>query len=167
MDYLEHLRSEIAAPPAGRYCREALLAGGYRAHLEERAPIARAYALESLLTGAKPYLYEADLIAGSTRGLFCEALSEAEDKYAHRLVESYGSRSFITNYDHFAPDYDRLVEEGVGARLSRIDAGLVRFAYDPEKTLFLQAARVAFGAFRAMILGYAGRLKKKAGDLQP
>ena len=163
MDYLEHLRSEIAAPPAGRYCREALLAGGYRAHLEERAPIARAYALESLLTGAKPYLYEADLIAGSTRGLFCEALSEAEDKYAHRLVESYGSRSFITNYDHFAPDYDRLVEEGVGARLSRIDAGLVRFAYDPEKTLFLQAARVAFGAFRAMILGYARAAEEKGG----
>ena len=163
MDFLEHLRGEIARPPAARCCRDALLAGGYRQHLGERAPLARAYALERLLTGAEPWIYEADLIAGSTRGLYRQAIPAAEDERARQLVESYGSRSFITNYDHFAPDYDRLVQEGVGARLARIDASLARYKDDPAKTLFLQAARRAFGAFQSMILGYARAAKAKGG----
>ena len=70
MDFLEQLRGEIGAPPEGHSYREALLAAGYRNHLKECAPMARAYALERLLTGSEPWIYEADLIAGSTRGLY-------------------------------------------------------------------------------------------------
>ncbi len=162
MDFLEQLRGEIAQAPEGRCCREALLAAGFRAHLREPAPMARAWALERLLTGAKPHIYDADLIAGSARGLYM-TLPEAEAQRARQLVESYGSRSFITNYDHFAPDYDRLVQEGVGARLSRIEERLAALGDEPGKALFLRAARVAFGAFRGMILGYAQAAAEKGG----
>ena len=135
---------------------------GYKAHFDEPAPISRAYAIASLFENHNKFIYENDRIAGSIRGKFSDSddISQADIKYAERICRSYGSRNFSSNFDHFAPDYETLVNEGIGGLLSRIKCS--REAHkddaDSEKKLnFLKAAEISLNGFSCMIKQYSDR----------
>jgi hypothetical protein len=165
MNRLERLKQEMDHKPTGKCCRNELLYEGYRDHYDDPTPLARAYALKSLFTRHEKWIYDHDVIAGSYRGLFRDDLSDAQLKKANRVVGSYGSNSFVTNADHFAPDYATLLGEGIGGVLGRIAASRQRYAGQPEKELFLDSARISMESFSAMVGGYADAAQKKADEM--
>lgn len=160
--FLEGLRGEIWNRPTGNPVRNYYKAMGIRAHEGEANVLIRAYAVQSLFERHETVLYDNDLIAGSYRGLLSETVSEEERAEADRVVGALGERSFWTNYDHFAPDYEGFLSRGVGGTVAQIDASLEKYAGDGDKTEFLRAARITMSAFSAMIRHYAEAAEKKA-----
>jgi len=74
MSSLEKLKAEMqSAPRDTKNILKYLKYLGYSAHFDEPAPLARAYAIESLFCSHKKYIYENDLTAGSVRGLLSDS----------------------------------------------------------------------------------------------
>lgn len=168
MSDLSCLKEEaLRWPEKRRFIGETLLAEGFRAHYDDPVPVARAFALKSLLGGHQKHLYDHDLIAGSIRGLWSETADEAESKAAEKIVGSYGRTSFLTNRDHFAPDYETLLEIGVGGILDRIGRSRIVHKDDADfekKRVFLDASELSMRAFGDMIAGYARAAEKRAAE---
>lgn len=171
MDTLAALKTEIAAIPAGRRPLNAYyLAQGFFAHLDDPTPLARAYALESLLTGHRKHIYASDRIAGSLRGAFPDEgtdPSQAALDHAQSLVSSYGCNTFLTNADHYAPDYPTFLTEGVDGTLRKIARARLLHRGDPDaakKDTFLQAAAVSMRAFQTMVHQYANAARRAAEE---
>ncbi|MBE6659116.1 MAG: hypothetical protein E7604_11840, partial [Ruminococcaceae bacterium] len=158
---LSALKAEIQAPAPGCKAVSIYRAEGYSKYPNEENVIARAYAIRSLFTTHKKFLYDNDRFAGSLRGVFAE-VSEDEITAAQQICALYPERNFQTNSDHYGANYSHFLTRGIGGTLEDIDASLVRYADDAEKTSFLRAARIAMEGFSEMILGYAGEAEKKA-----
>lgn len=160
MNRLQRLKLEMAALPAkSTLIAPYLMYLGYCGHLDEPSPIARAYAFESLLTRHETHIYRSDVIAGSLRGRLSDdpALTPAMLGHANELVQSYGSNHFLTNADHFAPDYETFLADGVVGTLGKIRQSMLahREDHDAEKKLtFLTAAEITMRAFRVTISRY-------------
>jgi pyruvate-formate lyase len=140
-----------------------------RSGLRRPSPVARAYALAALLTGPSKHIYEHDRIAGSLRGLMREpdAIDPAELAHARKVVTSYGTNHFLTNKDHFAPDYQTILREGIEGILSRIQASREKHRTDPDfsgKSEFLEAAAISMNAFSEMIRQYGRAAARKAAE---
>jgi len=158
---LAALKMEMQAPAVGRYAAQVYRAEGYSAHAEDENVIARAYAIRSLFVSHRKHLYDNDRFAGSQRGMYAEVSAEAAEA-ARAICAPYPERGFHTNSDHYGANYSHFLTRGIGGTLEDIDASLVRYADDAEKTSFLRAARIAMEGFAEMILGYAGEAEKKA-----
>ena len=154
MKLSDALRAELSAAPKGTRCPEVFRAEGYRAHFGEPVALLRARGIETLFTKTPPHIYPSDRIAGSTAGLFCEP-DETLRKASERLCAQIGGRSFITNRDHFAPDYDRILARGIPGLLADIDASLDAHREDAAACETLDAMRIALAAFRTMTEHYA------------
>jgi len=160
MSHLLLLKKEVDSIPENvKNARAYFLYQGFAQHLDDPVPIARAYAVDSLFTKHKKYIYKNDLIVGSIRGMFCEShkISDNELKYAEKLVNSYGSNSFITNADHYAPNYETFLSDGIRGTLSKIQKSIEEYKNDfhAEKKLdFLRAAQISMQAFREMTIQY-------------
>lgn len=171
MSCLEALKREASAPLQGEADITHLLAAeGLREHLDDPVPIAKAYAVARLFTGHEKRVYPHDLVAGSFRGKFAGGVSEAELRQAEELYQSYGWRSFVTNADHYAPDYEGFLRDGITGTLEKIRRSQQAHADAPEKThLFLQAAAITMEAFRQMMGQYgeaAQRTAEAAGEAE-
>lgn len=159
MDRLRALKSEMETPPIWSvFCRNIYYARGFSAHMTDENVIARAYALKALLEQHEKYVYDNDSIAGSIRGLLSNdpALLE-EQSHADEIVASFGFRGFLTNADHFAPDYEELLHKGVGGILTAIQTSMRQHAEDTDfaqKQAFLRAAEICMKAFQTMIRQY-------------
>lgn len=167
MENLAGLKKEVdERPEKTAYIRNRLLAEGFAAHMDEENVLARAYALKSLLENHEKHIYPHDLVAGSLRGLLAEESAALQTACADRVVGSFGERGFLTNSDHFAPDYETLVTIGVGGIREKIRRSLESHAQDgdfPRKRCFLQAADICMEAFGNMIRGY-GEAAAQAGN---
>ncbi|MCL2664361.1 MAG: hypothetical protein FWE82_01985 [Defluviitaleaceae bacterium] len=156
---MDNLIEEIKNTPAGGVnLRDYLMYKGYREHFDAPVSIARAWAAHSLFAQHKKIIYQNDVIAGSSRGLYVfedEAPCEAERGHAERIALSYGSRGFYTNSDHFAPDYETILDLGVNGMIKKIDASINKHADNKEKVTTLQAMKTALGGFCEMAEGYA------------
>ncbi len=132
---------------------------GYRSHYREPAVVAKGYAIASLFKEHKKYVYENDLIAGSLLGRRVPegTYSQAELEYASRVVSSYGRNGFHTNFDHFAPDYETILELGVGGMICKIKDSLEKHqkaGSKDKKINFLRSAQITMEAFSEMIFEY-------------
>jgi len=132
---------------------------GFAQHFDDPVPLARAYAFASLLTGHRKVIYTHDRIAGSIRGCMRGDLpiSDAALTWANGIVTSYGANSFLTNADHFAPDYETFLAEGVAGTLARIRSSKRQHQEDPDavkKQPFLDAAEIAMLSFGTMVGQY-------------
>jgi formate C-acetyltransferase len=132
---------------------------GFTQHFDDPVPLARAYALESLLAGHRKVIYAHDRIAGSIRGCMRadQPIGDAVLERADGIVRSYGMNSFLTNADHFAPDYETFLAEGVAGTLARIRTSREQHREDPDadqKRQFLDAAEIAMRAFGTMVGQY-------------
>ena len=173
MSQLSLLQSEISrSPEQTKRITSYLMYKGLVSHLDDPVPIARAYAVESLLTCHHKHIYQHDLIAGSFRGCLADALSVSDTmlERAGSLLRSYGSNTFLTNADHFAPDYETFLAEGVGGTLSKIRHSMQAHNNDEDaekKRIFLKAAEITMRAFGTMIRQYseaAGVMAAKTDD---
>ncbi|MCL2740847.1 MAG: hypothetical protein FWE70_01895 [Oscillospiraceae bacterium] len=149
------LLGEVMAPKgAGDFLKGHYMAIGYRGAEGRPNVAARAAATASLLAGHRKAIYANDRIAGSIRGMF-GVISEGERAAAQEYASRYPERHFLTNADHFAPDYQTLLGKGINGIIGDIGASLRRHAHDPGRTDFLEAARTCMGAFREMVGQYA------------
>lgn len=159
MEILNALKQEVdQVPQNARDIRNYLLYMGFSEHYDAPNPIARAYSIDALFTRSAKHIYENDLIAGSIRGgLSSDAIySNALMEKANSIVGNYGSHAF--NYDHFAPDYQTFLADGIGGTLQKIEDSLVVHQEDADydkKRDFLHATRIAMQAFGEMIKQYA------------
>ncbi len=161
------LKREFSLPLKGEYSPEYFQYLGYQEDLVAPNVTARANATASLFSRPPAYIYENDLIVGSIRPLWCEksedVLSAAKD-----LCESFGQRDFLTNADHFSPDYRRIVSEGIPGLLQEI-SNARNIHTDSEKLRYLAAMEKTVEGFRQMVLNYAHRaeeLQKAASSPQ-
>ena len=149
------LKYEVDYMPEGQPNRRTLLmARGFRKGYDMPVPIARALAFKELLSLPK-HIYGSDLIAGSLRGLFGPPAEQAELDYCQSIINSYGSNYFVTNADHFAPDYEKILKAGVPGILREIEESLLKHQGDKKRETNLKAMRICFNAFRNYILDYA------------
>ncbi len=170
MSNLDHLKAEMRlAPQNQKKVANYLKYLGYADHFDAPSPMARAYALKSLFCGHEKFIYDSDLTAGSVRGLLSDSFNVSGEllKRADKICGSYGSNGFITNADHFAPDYETFLQDGVGATLAKIRQSLTDHAQDAdfeEKCVFLRAAEMTMEAFGRMIGQYGDAAAQKAAD---
>ena len=168
MKYLEALRREMNARPdtSGRLMCDVYMARGYAAHMDDENAIARAYAIESLFEDCPKRVYESDLILGSMADMvaFEGEYDEAGYKWARSIVSSYGERTFITNSDHYAPDYETFLREGVDGTLERIARSMKAHEDDHDAQIFLESAAIAMRAFSRFIEGFAAEARRKGLD---
>lgn len=160
MNCLQQLKTEMAQTPAKKVLISPyLLYLGFSEHLEDPAPIARAHATASLFSRHEKHIYQNDLIAGSFRGRLSDdpSVTGAMLDHAKGLVQSYGCNSFATNADHFGPDYETFLADGVGGTLAKIHRSMRVYQEDPDaekKQTFLTAAEITMRSFGRMIFQY-------------
>ncbi|MBR7142121.1 MAG: hypothetical protein IKD06_01130 [Clostridia bacterium] len=170
MSKLDLLKQEIANKPYGN---KAVLnywqAKGFVEHFTDPVPLARAYAFAELMRRHEKHVYENDLILGSIHGIYTvnDSITDADLEYANRVVQSFGSRNFATNSDHYAPDYETFLNEGICGTLARIRRSREEHSGDAdadEKMIFLEAMEISMLAFRDMVKDYAEVAAKKADE---
>ena len=168
MSHLKLLQAELAiAPQNVKNLSQYYMYQGFINHYDDPLPIARAYAIEALFTMHTKHIYKNDLIAGSFRGCLSDdsSLTDAMLERADSLIKSYSSNHFLTNSDHYAPDYETFLAEGVEGTLSKIRRSIKNHQddADAEKKLhFLQAAETAMTAFGSMVFKYGEEAEKMA-----
>lgn len=151
------LKQEILTKPTGEYAPYYFKYLGYRADLTCSRILARGNAVYSLFTAPSAFIYKNDLIVGSNRSLFVEKDAD-ELSYASSIVDSFGERGFAHNYDHFAPDYTTLVEQGVTGILRRIDKSY-QLHTDVQSREILHAMKQSIVGLRERLMQYAQKAK--------
>ncbi len=155
MTVSEKLKQEIDCmqdrKPIGAYWRFL----GYRAHYDEPFVLAKAWGIKSIFENYEKHIYQNDLIAGSQKGLFLDAFDDAELGKALEICSCFEFGNFSNNFDHFAPEYERFLSEGIPGVLRRIEESAERHGKDPEKLCFLNAAKLVMEGFANLCRSYA------------
>ncbi len=123
------------------------------------APITtmRANIVYSTFTRANAYVYDNDLIVGNEKGLFTTA-DEKTLELAKQYDDRIGDRSFITNKDHYAPNYDHLLSVGITGLIEEIERSRKNH---PDRAEYLDAMRHTLDGFIIMIENYAKAAEQK------
>jgi pyruvate formate-lyase/glycerol dehydratase family glycyl radical enzyme len=165
MTRTDTLKKEIAAVEKGVNIRKYFLYSGYKDHHNDPVAITRAYAIKALFTLSKKHIYKSDLIAGSIRGLFASHMDGPELERAEKIADSYDVSYFWSNFDHFAPDLETILELGIGGMIRKISGSMDRLnALDKdeeERRIFLQAAKISMESFSEMAMQYANEARKE------
>lgn len=152
MKLFEHLNSELKQKE-GIYAPYYFRCLGYREDLSADYSSLRANGIYSLFTTPKPVILKSEWIAGNQLSLFCEE-NELVLNYAKNLVDRFSQRGFITNKDHYAPDYEHVLHVGLPGMIDEIDASLRAHRDDPNKVVTLSAMKKTFCGFSEMIRKY-------------
>lgn len=159
------LRKEFENIPKGTYAPYYYRYLGQRDYLGEPIAIMRAHGIYSIFSNTTPVIYKNDLIAGSQKGAFIEKEGFILDQ-ANDFISKIGERTFITNKDHYAPNYEKLLNVGILGILEEIDSSLKVFAEDVKKCETLSSMKIAFTGFVCMIENYAEEAKKLKGNTE-
>lgn len=119
MEITQLLKKEIEGPIKGTYAPFYFKYLGYKESFSISKALARANAIKNLFSKPLPYIYKNDRIVGSIRPLWSENSKEELDKAAD-IVNSYGERNFLTNFDHYSPNYSSFVQKGIPGLLADI-----------------------------------------------
>ena len=150
----EILKEELRSLPAGVYAPHYFRAEGLRAHPDAPHGIRRAHSIASLFASPKPHIYAGDRIVGSIRPLWAE-LTPEENQAAAETAAPFSIRGFHHNGDHYAPDYDTILTEGIPGMLSRIEASMETHRDTPDRAEFLESCRIALLGLRGRLAAYA------------
>ncbi|MGI6705620.1 MAG: pyruvate formate lyase family protein [Clostridia bacterium] len=169
------LKEEISGWERARDDRRILLRyRAYRKFASYPNCIRRALAFSHLLLAHSKKIYKHDLIVGSIAGLYTDmgchkSLPLGEEVYHY--LGKVGERSFLTHYDHAAPNYARLLSLGIRGLLEEVRKSAEKIHDTDEEGLdkkaFLKAVEISLKAFRKYILQYArlaGTMATKASD---
>lgn len=155
----ELLYEEFLQKPEGVFIPQYFKYIGYRKDYSLPRVLARANAIEALFTLPEAHIYTNDLIAGSIRPLFANA-NPLEIEHATNICANYGSRGFIHNADHFAPDYESFLDGGIPALMQKIDDS-AKLHTDKESQDILASMKTCISALRTRLLMH----KRKAEEL--
>ena len=160
MSLIEELKKETQQKPDGRPNARVYRFRGFRFHYAEPPILAKAYGVANLFRETPAHIYDNDLIAGSIRGLFLETVDERERNKAEHDFFMYGFNHFLTNADHFAPDYRTFLKDGIPGTLKRVEES--KKAHTDEKSQrFLRSVEIVLGGFSDMLEAYALSADKK------
>ena len=148
------LKQEMKNLPRGEFLPHLYRAKGLDESRNMPVDIRRGMGIATLLAAPQPYIYRGDLIAGSIRPLWGIASPE-EKQLAQDLCALFGERGFLHNGDHFAPDYEAFLQEGIPGTLTRIEASKATHAADPSRVAFLEGMRLSVEGLRARISAHA------------
>lgn len=162
MSLLEDIKLEMNCIPKGEFCAGYFRANGYQTVTNESFVLARAIATESLFCEPTPFIYQSDLIAGSIRPLFVE-LTDQQRVNIKEILAKYPERSFLTNNDHFSPDYEGTLELGISGLLEKIDRSRANHAQNSDSLELLDAMRISLNALQKRILLHEKRAKELIG----
>lgn len=154
MKRFEALNEEMKQTPKGVYAPYYYRAQGFRKWLAAPPATLRANGICALFTESRPVILKNELLAGNLHCLYTEA-REIEVKYAKGLVDMILDRNFVTNKDHYAPDYSRILSRGVKGLLDEIAASEQAHQGDGERLLTLASMKATLEAFLTMIKNYA------------
>ena len=126
---------------------------GYIADMSADYSSIRANGIYSLFTLPNPVILKSEWIAGNKHSLFCDE-NELVLNYAKNMVDRFSQRSFITNKDHYAPDYEHILRVGLPGMIDEIDTSLEVHKNDSDKTTTLQAMKKTLCGFSEMIRKY-------------
>ncbi|HOA31600.1 MAG TPA: pyruvate formate lyase family protein [Clostridia bacterium] len=163
---LERLKKEINEkwPQAARRVTPYYMFEGYAEHFDSEVPIARAYAVASVFRKHRKHVYDNDMIAGSIRGAIEDesVISNTALQHAQNVCANYGSRHFGTNFDHYAPDYETFLSDGIKGTLEKIEKSKLVHKGDKKKQVFLEACEISMQAFSDMVRGYSDKALERA-----
>ncbi len=137
---------------------------GYREAEGESGPMRQARSFEKMLGELPEVKIPGSLLVGSSQGALARELPRGitleEYKKAEELVATQLNLPFIAHWDHGCPDYETLLEVGVGGILSKIreEQQLKR----PQEELeYLSAMEVAVCAFQNWIRSLSSFYEQK------
>jgi len=160
MESCQTILAEMKCLEKKRLIRDELRYQGYKDHYDDDVTLARAYAIRSLFVNSKKHIYENDFIAGSSFGLYSNEYDRAESEQAREIVRLYEHGNFLTNYDHFAGNYEGFLKRGVGGSIENIEACILTYKDNARKQLFLQSAKITMQAFSELCLQYASAARE-------
>lgn len=163
MELFRSLDNELEAHPGGKWAISYARFVGMRDHFADPPAIMRAYGIKSLLAYPDAYIDPSELIAGNDKRYFSKTLSDAEINDSDEIVKMIGKRKFMTNNDHYAPYYDRVLEVGVVGLIADIDASITEHAGDSKKTEYLSAMRLTLEGLNEMISKYERKADEMIG----
>ena len=158
----EALKVEMRQATIGEFCPEHFRGMGYQRSIAVTPACKRADGIAALLTGPIPHIYQSDLIVGSIRPLFV-SLTDTERQAARDAAVPFPERRFISNKDHYAPDYETVLSVGIGGLLSNIDASKKAHAGNEEALDLLNAMARTLRALQEMLRAYAQRAETLIG----
>lgn len=154
MKLFEQLKKEMAISHAGTYAPYYFRYLGIQNHLNDPIALLRAHGIHSLFSKTCAHIFPSDLIVGSTYGANIEE-SEYVLAHAKQVTDSIGERSFITNKDHYAPNYEKTLRVGVPGLIAEIDDSLAHHAGDEARCITLRSMKIALEGFLEQIRHYA------------
>lgn len=142
MKHLNKLKEAVIIPAEGISLQSDVIRyHSYRKTFGQSSLAARAAAQRAWFEQYPIYIYEYDRIAGSYRGNYIPDMDEDEYNRMNTVNNSYGELYFRTNSDHFAPGYDRFLQEGICGTMARIEESLLVHKEEPKKVEYLQAQK--------------------------
>lgn len=167
---LERLKKEMdeKKPEMARRVTPYYMFEGYKQNFDLDVPLAKAHAIASVFRKHRKHVYDNDLIAGTIRGAIEDAtiIPDIALQHAHNVCASYGSRHFGTNFDHYAPDYETFLKDGIKGTLEKIERSRIIHKDDKKKQVFLEACEITMKAFSDMIRGYAEKALERAESFE-
>ncbi len=150
MKTFEFLNQELKKTPKGIYAPYYFRYLGYQKNPSATPMTFRSNIIYSLFTETKPIILKNEWIVGNKKALFCQ-----EDPlilgYIKKTIDNFPQRSFLTNKDHFAPDYKHVLNVGLSGLLKEIDASQRTHQQDVEKLETLRSMKRTLYGFQIMI----------------
>ncbi|MBP5237231.1 MAG: hypothetical protein J6128_06920 [Clostridia bacterium] len=163
MTDIKELRKEYLKVPDGVYAPYHFRYPGLAKDPCAHPAIMRANGIYTLFTDSVPSIFKNDLVAGDFHGLYVHE-DETVLKYEENYVGIIGSRNFGTNFDHFAPDYRRILKLGLPGLRKKIKSSIDKYAADPEKTANLKAMYISLEGFSNLIGNYISSARSKKNE---
>jgi pyruvate-formate lyase len=140
-------------------------AQSFRQTTDSPLTVRRALALNAVLESMPLTIHENDCLAGSMCGaifgVLPDGVTREEYDQAVEEVAAIGERTFRTNADHYAPDYQTLLSKGIGGL--REDALTARALPRPESERdFLDSVVTALDGVSILLQRYAAAHREAA-----
>ena len=148
------LKQEMKQLPAGEFAPFYYRAKGLSAGPELSPVIRRGRGIYALFSEPSAHVYRGDLIVGSIRPLWA-VMSSEERQAAIEVCTGFQIRGFHHNGDHYAPDYDTFLQEGIPGTLARIEDSKRAHADDTARMEFLESTRLSVIGLRDRIRAHA------------
>lgn len=159
----EYLDEEMKEPTEGTFAPYRYRYEGYIRDLAASPSVLRANGIYALFAESKPVILKNELIAGNLKSLYSSENEQFLD-YAKKIVDFFGERDFLTNKDHFAPDYQHILKSGIPGLVNEIESSLEKYADEPKKCEILSAMKLTLSGFSKMIENYADEAEKLIGN---
>ena len=157
------LKQEMKQIPAGEFAPFYYRAKGLSACPTLSPDIRRGHGIYALFSEPQAQIYRGDRIAGSIRPLWA-VMTPEEKQIALDLCAPVGERGFTHNGDHYAPDYETFLRDGIPGTLARIEASKILHAEDSARVDFLESMRLSVIGLRNRIRAHADLAESLLGS---